>query len=111
MVDRVFITSEGLVRALNFIQKDWTFKEWGIKSVISSRTPRGVGRFNAEKIRLREDQEERAPRDTNPPKEHETQLFRKKAAPLTLDAGRQFIHHTTILPKSLALSLVTSVHN
>lgn len=58
MVDRVFITSEGLVRALNFIQKDWTFKEWGIKSVISerpSRTPRGVGRFNAEKIRLRED--------------------------------------------------------
>lgn len=83
-VERGFITSEGLARALNFIQKDWTFKEWGIKSVISEkslRIPRGVGRSNAEKITLPEDQEECAPRDANPPKEHEVQLFQKRAAP------------------------------
>lgn len=83
-VDRVFITSEGLVRALNFIQKDWTFKDWGIKSVFSEkpiRIPRGMGHSNAKKITLPEDQEERAPRDANPSKEPETQLFRKRAAP------------------------------
>ncbi len=83
-VDRVFITSEGLVRALNFIQNDWTFKDWGIKSVFSEkpiRIPRGMGRSNAKKITLPEDQEERAPRDANPSKEPETQLFRKRAAP------------------------------
>ena len=62
-VDRLFVTSEGLVRALNFIQKDWTFKDWGIKSVIS------------------EDQEEHAPRDADPPKDHEAQHFRKRTAP------------------------------
>ena len=52
-VDSVFITSEGLVRALNSIRQGWTFKDWGIKSVISERplrTPRGVGRSHAKKI-------------------------------------------------------------
>ena len=55
-VDRVFITSEGLVRALNFIQKDWKFKDWGIKSVFSEkpiRIPRGMGRSNAKKSHCR----------------------------------------------------------
>lgn len=83
-VDRVFITSEGLVRALKFIQKDWTFRDWGLKSVISERpfrTPHGVGRSDAKKNRLPEDQEERALRDAQPPKEHEAQHFRKRTAP------------------------------
>lgn len=57
-VDRLFITSKGLVQALNFIKKDWTFKDWGIKSVIYDRplrTSRGVGRSYAKKITLPED--------------------------------------------------------
>lgn len=36
-VDRLFITSESLLQALNCILKDWTFKDWDIKSVISKR--------------------------------------------------------------------------
>lgn len=53
IVDRVFITFKGLVRTLNFIQMDWTFKGWGIKSVISEtplRTPHGVRRLYAKKL-------------------------------------------------------------
>lgn len=82
-VDRVFITSEGLVRALNSIRQGWTFKDWGIKSVFSERplrTPRGVGRSHAKNIAWAEDQEECAPTDANPLKERESPHCRKRAA-------------------------------
>lgn len=40
-----------------------------------------MGRSNAKKSTLPEDQEEHAPRDADPPKDHEAQHFRKRTAP------------------------------
>lgn len=82
-VDRVFITSEGLIRALNSIRQGWTFKDWGIKSVISERPlriPRGVERSLSKNITWAEDQEERTPTDANLPKEWDSPRCRKRAA-------------------------------